>query len=86
MLEWMTLEWRKTNGKPGTEQTICSVEIWEALLDWAYATITISGTQGDTSYTSSGDPAYKAAIINFFTGLPSSTSFHNNMFTNANQY
>jgi len=70
----------------GSPQTICSVEIWEALLDWAYGTITISGTQGDTSYGTSGDSTYKTAISNFFTGLPSSTSFHNNMFTNANQY
>ena len=67
----------------GSWQTICSVEIWEELLDWAYGTTTISTDTGDTS---SGDPAYQTAIQNFLAGLPNATSFHNNMSTNARHY
>jgi hypothetical protein len=67
----------------GSLQTICSVEIWEELLDWAYGTNTVSGTSGDTS---SGDSTYQTAIQNFLAGLPNVTSFHSHMSTNANQY
>jgi hypothetical protein len=67
----------------GSSQTICSVEIWEELLDWAYGTATISGAYGDPS---TGDLGYQTAIQNFLTGLPNATSFHNHMSTNANHY
>lgn len=67
----------------GSLQTVCSVEIWEEILDWAYGTSTISATTGDTS---SGDPAYQTAIQNYLSGLPNTTSFHINMSTNANHY
>jgi hypothetical protein len=68
----------------GSFQTICSAELWEESLDWAYGTNTVSNTIGNTS---TGDPAYQTAINNFLLGLPSATSMHNHMSsTNVNQY
>jgi hypothetical protein len=67
----------------GSFQTICSAELWEATLDWAYGTYTTSNMIGTTP---SGDSTYQAAIQNFLAGLPNVTSFHNHMSTNANQY
>lgn len=68
----------------GSLQTICSAELWEELLDWAYGTNTVSNTVGNTG---SGDISYQNAISNFLAGLPSATSFHSHMSTsNANHY
>ena len=64
----------------GSAQTTCSAELWEETLDWTYGTNTTTGTTGNAGY---GDSAYQAAISNFLVGLPSATSVHNNMSTNA---
>jgi len=67
----------------GSFQTICSAELWEESLDWAYGTYTVSKTIGNTS---SGDAPYQQAISNFLIGLPANTSGHNHMSTTAYQY
>ncbi|MFZ0287205.1 MAG: hypothetical protein WAL32_18400 [Terriglobales bacterium] len=67
----------------GSFQTICSAELWEESLDWAYGTNTVSNTIGNTSW---GDLTYQTAISNFLLGLPSATSMHNNMSTNNSHH
>ena len=67
----------------GSWQTICSAELWEATLDWAYGTYTTSNMIGTTP---SSDLTYQVAIQNFLAGLPSATSVHTHMSTNANHY
>ncbi len=67
----------------GSFETICSAELWEETLDWTYGTNTTSFSSGNPPL---GDSAYQVAIQNFLAGLPSATSFHNHMSTNANHY
>ena len=67
----------------GSFRTICSAELWEETLDWAYGTNTVSNTIGNSP---SGDQAYQNAISNFLVGLPDATSMHNHMSTNAKHY
>jgi len=73
----------ETQNCHGSLATVCSAELWEETLDWAYGTNTVSSTGGDNG---SGDPAYQTAIGNFLLGLPNATSMHNHMSTNAKQY
>ncbi len=67
----------------GSLQTICSAELWEVTLDWTYGTNTVSNTIGNPA---TGDSTYQSAISNFLAGLPSATSFHNNMSTRGSHY
>lgn len=67
----------------GSFQTICAAEIWEETLDWTYGTNTNSFSIGNTGL---GDSTYQVAIQNFLAGLPSATSTHSHMSTNANHY
>jgi hypothetical protein len=73
----------ETQNCHGSFQTICSAELWEETLDWAYGTNTNSNSIGNTS---SGDSAYQQAINNFLAGLPSATSVHNHTSTNHASY
>lgn len=67
----------------GSSRTICSAELWDETLDWAYGTVTVSNTTGNTGL---GDTSYQNAISNFLLGLPSATSSHSRISTTANQH
>lgn len=67
----------------GSLLTICSAELWEETLDWTYGTNTVLNTAGNPA---SGDTTYQTAISNFLAGMPSATSMHSHMSTNASHY